>query len=313
VYQVIITGHAVCPDFPHELDFFIGSFEFDVCPVGMGPAPAAHHATHEDSGSDEIDISGLVGNPDPHKASHELGGSDEPLLTGLSGLLADEQTPLPHFHDKHLGLLWYSDAPYASSLHPWYTAAIASGTFTEALGEKDHPGICRLLSSINANSGYRITVDLSSLLLSGTEETIIVFRPLTLAGTTLRLGFRDNQTSADVVDGVYLEMSQVGGIDGVIVGKTSNNSARSTTGTDYTLTTNTWYRLSIAINSDASLATFSLYSAACSLLWSDSLSTNIPTARNTGHGIVATNSGTTAVQLIDVDYINLSIDRTLVR
>jgi hypothetical protein len=110
-------------------------------------------------------------------------------------------------------------------------------------------------------------------------------------------------------------MAQVGGVDGVIVGKTANNSARSTTGTSYTLVTNTWYRLRIEVNSDATLVTFSLFSEAGALLWSDTLNSNIPTAagRETGHGIVATNSGTTAVAMVDVDYLNLWISRALVR
>lgn len=34
-----------------------------------------------------------------HSASHENGGSDEIDVTGLSGLLADPQTPLAHTHD----------------------------------------------------------------------------------------------------------------------------------------------------------------------------------------------------------------------
>lgn len=39
------------------------------------------------------------GAPDPHAPSHENGGSDEIDVTGLSGLLADGQTPLAHVHD----------------------------------------------------------------------------------------------------------------------------------------------------------------------------------------------------------------------
>jgi hypothetical protein len=58
-YFVNFDGHA-------SNDFALGSFHFDVKPVGMGPAPAAHHATHEDGGSDELDVTGLAGLTGPH-------------------------------------------------------------------------------------------------------------------------------------------------------------------------------------------------------------------------------------------------------
>lgn len=40
------------------------------------------------------------GTPDPHATSHEDGGSDEIDVTGLSGVLADAQTPAAHTHDS---------------------------------------------------------------------------------------------------------------------------------------------------------------------------------------------------------------------
>jgi hypothetical protein len=90
VYFVIFDATAVNQLVPNTIPISLGAFYFDVKPVGMGPAPAAHHATHEDGGSDEIDCTGLAGNPDPHAASHETGGSDEIDITGLVG------NPDPH-------------------------------------------------------------------------------------------------------------------------------------------------------------------------------------------------------------------------
>lgn len=155
----------------------------------------------------------------------------------------------------------------------------------------------------------------TSLLIAGTETTDFIFRPQILADTTIRMGFIDSYTSTAPTNGVYIEMAQVGGVDGVIVGKTSDNSVRSTTGTSYTLTTLTWYRFRITVNAAASLVTYELFSDAGVLLWSDTLATNIPTGatRYTGHGIVATNSGTTAVLLCDLDYQCFAITRTLTR
>ena len=64
--------------------------------------PAAHAITHQSGGTDEIDVTDLVGlladpqTPLAHKTSHENGGTDEISVLGLSGLLADPQTPLAH-------------------------------------------------------------------------------------------------------------------------------------------------------------------------------------------------------------------------
>lgn len=74
---------------------------------GTSPAGAItpHALTHEDGGSDELDVTGLSGllddpqNPTAHATSHENGGGDEIDVTGLSGLLADPQDPTAHTHD----------------------------------------------------------------------------------------------------------------------------------------------------------------------------------------------------------------------
>lgn len=69
-----------------------------VPPGGIPP----HATTHQDGGTDEINVSGLTGllaspqTPIAHKTSHEDGGSDEISVLGLSGLLADPQTPTVH-------------------------------------------------------------------------------------------------------------------------------------------------------------------------------------------------------------------------
>jgi len=54
-------AQGTAPDPP--MRSFLGAWEFDVKPGPMGPAPAAHHVTHEDGGMDEISIAGLAGNP----------------------------------------------------------------------------------------------------------------------------------------------------------------------------------------------------------------------------------------------------------
>lgn len=64
--------------------------------------PSAHASTHEDGGSDEIDVTGLSGlladgqTPLAHASTHEDNGSDEINVGGLSGVLADPQTAIAH-------------------------------------------------------------------------------------------------------------------------------------------------------------------------------------------------------------------------
>lgn len=59
--------------------------------------PTAHASTHENGGTDEISVDGLLGllgesqTPIAHKTSHQDEGSDEISVAGLSGLLADDQ------------------------------------------------------------------------------------------------------------------------------------------------------------------------------------------------------------------------------
>jgi len=404
-YFVLFDGNAANALVPDGINIHLGSFYFDVKPAPLGPIPAGHAVTHEDTGIDEVDVTGLAGlladpqtpiphsgthalpSPDAvyadflaslgnntywrlspdgaggvkwnsdveqHHTNHEVGGGpqidDEIDVTGLSGLLADAQTPAAHGNAEHtstfedqankgaaggycglpnpldptlplradgtparpVGIFYELEHLCAdfSVVPPWFSALILSGTQTYIPGTPQHPGILRYSSFTNANSGAanRFRADVFSLF--GSEQTDIVLRPQTLAGTTMRFGFLDTTTVADAVDGCYLES-----VAGLLVGKTATNSTRSTTGTNYQMVTNTWYRLRVTLDPTAARVDFYLYSEAGALLWTDNLTTNIPTGAGNecGHGIIATNSGTTAVTLVDVDYLNIWIARSLTR
>ena len=136
-----------------------------------------------------------------------------------------------------------------------------------------------------------------------TFECMFQPRVASNTNTTIRIGFRDNVSSSDAVDGAYFELPP-GSL--ALVGKTSNNSTRSTTATIATLSVNTWYRLRVEINSALNLVTFTVWNEAGTQLGQQTLSTNIPTTagREFGHGIVATNVGTSAVLLAYFDYLS---------
>jgi len=69
-------------------------------PPGGGGSLTPHHGTHENGGSDQINVAGLSGEladaqtPKTHASTHENGGSDEMDVTDLSGVLADPQHPI---------------------------------------------------------------------------------------------------------------------------------------------------------------------------------------------------------------------------
>lgn len=286
-YFVIFDGHASNALVPDGTNFTLGAFYFNVKPTGMGPAPAAHHATHEDGGSDEIDCTGLVG---------AGGGSVYSLLI--------EQEFLPwEFYPNYL---------YLHS--PWRVNDIGSNAdLVSIAGLANHPGIACIVSGTSAGSGFYFITSNLAFLLAGTEATDFIFALQYVAGTTIRMGFHDSNSAAAPTDGCYLEIAQVLGVDGVILGKTRNNSAESTTATKFTLIPGDWYRGRVSLNATATLVTFTLFNAAGTVVWTDTLNTNIPTARETGHAIVATNSDTSAHDLIYLDYMNIRITRTLTR
>jgi hypothetical protein len=71
-YYVLAETSAEGDESGNRVRGTLGAWTFDVKPGPMGPAPAAHHATHE------------------------LGGMDQVNVAGLTGLLADPQTPATH-------------------------------------------------------------------------------------------------------------------------------------------------------------------------------------------------------------------------
>lgn len=186
---------------------------------------------------------------------------------------------------------------------PFLLTVIAAGTIVApnaGLVTAHHPGVIKIRSSTTTNSGGRAVTDVAGgLLLGGGEvfEGIVNFT--TLTNTTVRVGFHDSTTSADAVDGAYFELSA-----GTLKGKTASNSTRSTTGTTFTPTAGTWYRLRVTVNSNATQVNFDVFDDAGTNLLAANLAANIPTAsgREVAAGLVATNSGTTATDLLHLDY-----------
>lgn len=197
----------------------------------------------------------------------------------------------------------WCDFIYPLSTAPWTGAALNSGSITSGTGTAKHPGIAVYGSSALANGGAIVKGSAAILLLAGGEKTTFAFKTAaTLAGITRRMGFIDSTTTADAVNGAYVEI-----VDGVLKGKTATNSVYSNTNSTL-LYSNTWYRLVEQINFNATQVTYTLYADdSNTVLWQSTLTTNIPTAvgQEVGHADICFYSGTSAITIGYIDYMDL--------
>jgi len=188
---------------------------------------------------------------------------------------------------------------------PFVSRAISSGAFAQQGSIDDHPGIWRITSAAGANSGgmfglVNVSTQTGVLVLFGGEVAEFVIQPLVIANTTMRFGFHDENTLAsNPTDGAWINISAA-----TLTGQTRNAGSGSTTVSSYAISANTWYRLRVEVNSDATLITFSVYDMSGTLLWSDTLATNIPTGMtDLRAGAIKTNAGATAI--LDIDYASM--------
>ena len=160
--------------------------------VGGGGPPAPHAPTHENGGTDEINVGGLSGVladpqiPIAHAATHENGGSDEIDVTGLSGLLADPQTPLAHASSHENGGADEIDVSGLSGIlaDPQFAFGIAdlssfSGGISATGGATYLTKVSIVIPAVNAT--FRI---LAFALISGLQNTPLVLPQVRLRNVT---------------------------------------------------------------------------------------------------------------------------------
>jgi len=195
----------------------------------------------------------------------------------------------------------------AATPAPWFWAALSSGTKTNGAGGSAHPGVGRFSSSASSNSGFMMVTVTNALLLAGGEVADFVFRPESLIGTTIRVGFHDATSVTAPTDGAYLRI-----VDTLVRGMTMSNSTGDSTASQLRIVANRWYWAHLDVVS-ASKFVCTVVDSVGTQVWKDSVLTQIPTGagRQCGHGFEATNSGTTAYPLVDVDYMNLRIARKI--
>lgn len=200
---------------------------------------------------------------------------------------------------------WRAASGNANAPGSFVGASISSGTNNTALptggmaGYNDHGVFLR--SSTTANGGYRYqTTSLAGMYFGGGVGRKFRAQCLwrtSFTGVLVRPGYHDSNTNADAVDGAYFEIN-----GSTCSAKTANNSVRTTHATTITLALDTAYTFDIEVNPSGTEARFRVwggndYSTA---LMDVTITDNIPTtaARAFGAGIVATESSTTAVDMI---------------
>jgi len=226
------------------------------------------------------------------------------------GFSADAQRKMAHYKADFL------DSGTGGN-PPWTFLAVGGGTSvipSEGTVSAEHPGIVLPTTTTSANSGYSYNTYNASVTIGGGEAFEAEFKTLSLANTVTRIGFCDTGgTVNDCTDGAYIEIS---GAAGTIVGKTANNNSRSTTGTSYSWSAATWYRVKVVVDSNASSVSFFVYNDSGTQLWTDTLSTNIPSssARSTGTTFTTyTTSAAASVNIFQLDYIATWNETPLVR
>ena len=195
----------------------------------------------------------------------------------------------------------------------WYGAGLNSGTFSVYASrvDADHPGVNYIRANAgNTNGGAWILTSTGNFEIAGGESSHFIFQPYTMTNVTGKFGFWDSWLTP--VDSLMIEVK-----DGYLYGVCSEASSRSTTATNYSLTASTWYNAYFTVNENATEVFFELYdSPMTTLLWNDTITTNIPDSGDKlGHGItsyLAGTAGATTYQFF-LDFMDLEIDRYLDR
>lgn len=250
--------------------------------------------------------------------------------TSISGNVLVNNIPLAYGQLNYMPYYFYDFTfiPGSSVVvgNFWGSNAISSGTSTGGgvASNASHPGIATISDSTTAGGGYVYLTDTAALLLGGGENFSAMYqqksKPTGGFNTHTRIGFFDSSSgvgSTAVVDGCFFSLEAMNSsIGNQAIGICKSNSASTNTSTNYTYLNNTWYLYNVYINPGATSAVFSIYNETGSLLYQNSVSSNIPTAagRNTGAGIgVWQNNSDAAGQIATIDYISFSTNRPLRR
>jgi len=164
-YFVLFDGNAANALVPDGIAIHLGSMYFDVKPAPLGPIPAGHHVTHEDTGIDEVDVTGLAGlladpqTPILHSGTHALPSPDAVYVDFLAAL--ETHTYFRLSPDGAGGAKWNSDVEKHHTNHE-----------TGGGDEVDHAKLIHLTTG-DPHTQYQLeNAQLTSIITSATPQTL---------------------------------------------------------------------------------------------------------------------------------------------
>lgn len=204
------------------------------------------------------------------------------------------------YEEEFLGPIIANAAKYG----PWVVASIGSPTYGVGTATANHPGVQLVTSQASTNTGASILMSATQFLPGGGEFSEFVFNVKVTTTFGAFMGFMVANSYTRPTVGAWIDIS------GTTLAGYCNETV---TGTTTTITADTWYRARIENNSTNTGWTFSLFTAGGTTPKWTSTVTDTPPAALVSHGVIEFNTGSSAVALLDLDYMSVAINRTLVR
>ena len=197
---------------------------------------------------------------------------------------------------------------------PWSSVIVGTGgQIFYGTGLASNPGIAKMYCGTVSGGGWLISTQNTAFLLSGGETTNIIFELDVTTGTTVYAGFHNATALTVPTYGVYLDITGTAAYGRAHNNCTSPPTLETSTGSAATLTTGVYYRLNITLNLACTLATFTIYTCSTgAVLWTDTVASNFPAAA-CGHGILLSSTASSSVSTVKLDYMDICINRALVR
>lgn len=197
------------------------------------------------------------------------------------------------------------------AMAPLTFAALGGGTYVDwslaTDGHPNHPGLSALKSTATNPSGGVLSTASKANYIRAYEELEVIFNLQSVAATKTHYIGRHNALSADAVAptyGIYIKI-----VNNVLTGY-HNTTA---TGTSYTVSTSTWYRLAIVVNSAKTIVTFTIYNESGTSLWSQSIALTLYTGLLPLFAAKVVSTSGVASDLIILDYFSYDIPHVLTR
>jgi hypothetical protein len=176
------------------------------------------------------------------------------------------------------------------------------------ISNENNPGVITITSSSGSSSSGGSIIPSSTTsprnyaVGVGMQYDLIMRTGSLSANVIMRFGiFAGTVNATQPSDGVYLRLN-----NNDLVGQTATGNTRSQTAAYTGITTPTWYHFRVKMAS-ADLSVYELYDMDGALLWTDSLTTNLPTI---GTGVqptfIAYNQIAEARQICQVDYVSFT-------